>query len=73
MHHRGFNLSGRVRKWLPGLSGGVAAGLVSAPVASSLPITEAVGDFYRPPIPLLDVAAGAVMRSEPAHPTLSVR
>ncbi|MEU4418162.1 hypothetical protein [Nocardia salmonicida] len=67
-------MSGRVLKWLPGLAGALATGLVSAPVASSLPIAEAVvGDFYRPLMPLLDVAAGAVMRSEPAYPAMSVR
>ncbi|MEU4317790.1 lipase family protein [Nocardia fluminea] len=50
----------------------VSAGLVSAPVALSVPVAEVVaGDFYSTPMPLPDVAAGAVIRTEPAHLALS--
>ncbi|MEV0767438.1 lipase family protein [Nocardia salmonicida] len=50
------------------LTGAVGAGLVSA-----LPTAEvAVGDFYSTPMPLPDVAAGAIIRTEPAHLALSV-
>ncbi|WP_405146385.1 lipase family protein [Nocardia salmonicida] len=42
-------------------------------MASSLPTAEvAVGDFYSTPMPLPDVAAGAIIRTEPAHLALSV-
>ncbi|MEV0855758.1 lipase family protein [Nocardia fluminea] len=50
----------------------VSAALVTAPIAVSVPIAEvAVGDFYSTPTPLPDVAAGAVLRTEPAHLALS--
>ena len=46
---------------------GIGAGV------SALPTAEvAVGDFYGTPMPLPDVAAGAIIRTEPAHLALSV-
>lgn len=47
--------------------------MVTAPAVHSIPVEEvAAGDFYTPPAPLPDVAAGSIVRSEPSRLAVSI-